>query len=299
LANVLKWRYGAEVDREIVSDDTHDGPDGSWRNLSVRPARALGRWVSHYSGWYNRTPASPLRRHVPGLAVPLILMAEPGFEVNAAPERRDTVTIEHAFLAGLHDSYAMTRSAADDGGIQVNLSPLAARAILGLPMSELTGLAIEAGEVLGPGVRVLTERIRDLASWEERFEAVDAFLVERLAEASPPDPGVSWAYRDMVRTAGRVPVSCYAEALGWSNRKLVTVFRDQVGLAPKTLARVARFDGALQWADAHPAVTWAEVAAEAGYYDQPHLTREFVALAGIPPGELRARTLGPGGGVDG
>jgi AraC-like DNA-binding protein len=275
----------------------HESEAGAWTTVQLEPAPRFAGLVEGYTGWASATPGTALRRHLPGLRVPLIFMSEPGFEVNA-DDASEHVTVQRGFVAGLHDRFAVTRSERSDGGVQVDLTPLGARAILGLPMHELSGRALEAEEILGPPAARLAERLRDLATWEERFEAIDGFIDERLAQAPPADRAVGWAYGRIVRGGGIGRVGALATTLGWSQRRLVERFRDQVGLAPKTLARVVRFNRALEYATANPSETWAGVACEAGYYDQPHLVRDFVALSGSTPGDLAARTLPPGGGIE-
>ncbi len=72
-------------------------------------------------------------------------------------------------------------------------------------------------------------------------------------------------------------------------------FREQVGLTPKTAARVLRFRSLCRRLDAEP-VRWAEIAYDCGYADQSHLIREFRKLAGTTPTDFLARRI-PGGGV--
>lgn len=62
---------------------------------------------------------------------------------------------------------------------------------------------------------------------------------------------------------------------------------DAIGYGPKTLARVLRFQRFVRSADAAPERSLAELALDAGYADQAHLTREFTRLAGLPPAALR------------
>ena len=82
-----------------------------------------------------------------------------------------------------------------------------------------------------------------------------------------------------------------AGQVGWSRRHLAHRFTDEFGLSPKLAARVVRFERAttLLRSPGRPAL--AEVAAACGYYDQPHLNRDFVELAGCPPGEWLAAEL--------
>jgi len=79
-----------------------------------------------------------------------------------------------------------------------------------------------------------------------------------------------------------------ARELGWSHRRLIARFRDEVGLPPKFVARIARFERAREALAADPASGLADVAARCGYADQAHLTREVGELAGMTPARLRA-----------
>jgi transcriptional regulator GlxA family with amidase domain len=78
-----------------------------------------------------------------------------------------------------------------------------------------------------------------------------------------------------------------ARELGWSHRRLIARFRDEVGLPPKLVARIARFERAHEAIVADAAADLAAVAARCGYADQAHLSREVAAFAGTTPGRMR------------
>ncbi|PQM48359.1 hypothetical protein C1Y40_01426 [Mycobacterium talmoniae] len=95
-------------------------------------------------------------------------------------------------------------------------------------------------------------------------------------------PGTCWSAR-----RGRAPVGALAERVGVSTRHLSTLFRREVGRTPKTVAMLMRFEyAAARIADAarrRQRVDLAGIAADAGYCDQAHLTREFVRFTGVSP----------------
>ena len=78
------------------------------------------------------------------------------------------------------------------------------------------------------------------------------------------------------------PVGRVVQASGRSHRHLIALFHEQVGLGPKEFARVRRFQRALALVPTR--ATWAELALDAGYSDQSHLTREFSDLGRMSPG---------------
>jgi AraC-like DNA-binding protein len=239
-------------------------------------------------GWAQlRGETRPLRE-VPFPGVPVILNLGPPWEIEdpgAPSERRDS------FVAGLHARPTIVSAGASGWScIELRLTPLGAHRVFGLAMNELTNRSVDLEDVL-PGAGELTGRLRDVASWAERFDLVESFLLRRLAESSPPAPEVAWSWHRLRRTGGRASIGELAAELGWSHRRLIARFREQIGLAPKVAARVLRFDHAVAALGSPRELALAEVALECGYFDQAHLNRDFRELAGTTPGAfLRARS---------
>jgi AraC-like DNA-binding protein len=65
-------------------------------------------------------------------------------------------------------------------------------------------------------------------------------------------------------------------------------FTEQVGLSPRTLARILRMRRLLEEIDVYGSVGWAGKAAELGWSDQAHLTRDFKRHTGVTPSQYRA-----------
>ena len=103
----------------------------------------------------------------------------------------------------------------------------------------------------------------------------------------------------MSASSGRASIGRLVEQTGWSHRRLIGAFRDQVGLAPKALARVLRFQRAASSLREGGRDRLADVAYDCGYYDQAHLNRDFPQFAATTPSEYAASVLPAGGGVAG
>jgi AraC-like DNA-binding protein len=189
-----------------------------------------------------------------------------------------------AFVGGLSDRPILTEFVGAAGGIQVDFTPLGARRCLGLPMDELTNRVVTLEDVLGPRAPLLAERLQEARGWAERFALVDSFLLRRLESGPEPAPEVAWTLRRLAAADGRLPIGALADEVGWSRRHLAARWRRDVGLGPKAVARILRFERALRLAQAGH--TLADVAYACGYADQPHLNRDFRALAGATPREV-------------
>jgi AraC-like DNA-binding protein len=265
--------------------------------MVTRPAPpGLAPYVRSYTG-YEEWSAAPLRRlEVPGAEVTLIL--SPDSELRVADARGPQPGGPFvSFVAGLSDSYALVETPGSQYGIEVRLTPIGARALLGMPMHELTNQVVPLDELLGRARGELADRIWDADSWQRRFELLDAAIAARLAEARPPSTEVAWALGRLRASAGRAAIANLPRELGWSHRRLIAAFRDQVGLPPKTLARILRFERVSALLRETPSPRLAEVAFDSGYYDQAHLNRDFREFAGTTPGDYLAHRLPEGGGV--
>jgi AraC-like DNA-binding protein len=166
-------------------------------------------------------------------------------------------------------------------------------------MHHLANAVIELDDLLGAEVRRLAERLYELPGWAERFDLLDAVLAKRLAEARPASPAVEWAWGRLRTTHGAVAVEALAEEIGWSRRHLGVRFREQVGLPPKLLGRILRFDRVVALLGRSEPERWAEIAYDCGYYDQSHFNRDFRQFAGATPTDFLASRLPDGAGFEG
>lgn len=148
-------------------------------------------------------------------------------------------------------------------------------------MSELANRSVALEDVVGPGAHELVERLADASGWAARFATlIDRALTARLAAAPPGEPGTRWALGRIEATGGRVRAGHLARELGWSHRRLIARFRDDIGLPPKAVARIVRFERVRRVLDGEPAMGLAQAAATCGFADQAHLAREARDLVG-------------------
>jgi AraC-like DNA-binding protein len=257
--------------------------------VEARPHRALAGLVLRYTGYREHSTTPLRRRQPPGGTCTLILSLGPPIRLfgPAGP------TVPTSFLAGMHDAAVLTEFCGAQHGLQVDFTPLGLYTLLARPLPALTNRTPRLDELDAPALAGLPERLAADHGWPQRFARLDAALLGALdASRRRPDPEVAWAWRELRRSSGAVPVARLAEGTGWSRRHLLTRFRDQVGLAPKPAARVLRFERAaalLTGRAAGPGRTSiSDIAATCGYADHAHLDREFRALAGCTPSQFVA-----------
>ncbi|WP_084780546.1 AraC family transcriptional regulator [Planobispora rosea] len=245
-----------------------------------RPGAFLRPYVTELSA-YSERYEEPLARRQPPFAGVVVIFGVGEPLALSGPGGRAVLA---SFAAGLHDTYVDTTTVGAAEGVQVNLTPLGARRLFGMPLSELANRVVSLEDVLGPWAGVAVERLAGISGRHDRLALLDALLARRIQAAPDPDPRVGWAWRRLRATRGTIPITELAGELGWSHRHLVTRFRDQIGTTPKAAARVLRFEHAA--ARLRAGLSPADTAAACGYYDQSHMNRDFRAMAGITPREL-------------
>jgi AraC-like DNA-binding protein len=193
-----------------------------------------------------------------------------------------------AFVVGNQLGSSLTGVGGHQHGVQVELTPAGALALLG-DVEAYNDAVVPLDEALGSGAVHLLERLAETPSWAERLDLLDAAFDDTDGVAAL-SPEVAWLRRQLDESGGRARVEPLMDETGWSRRHVTERFRRQLGVSPKSYARLLRFEQA-SWLLAQPASgrTLADVATEAGYYDQSHLTRDFVALAGVTPGTFLAK----------
>ncbi len=142
------------------------------------------------------------------------------------------------------------------------------------PLADAIAARLDAGDV-GGALGLLQDALRAFAA-----DAAPAPVRRAgLALGGPPDDPL-----DAAGVGGGATVRAAAAAGGRTPRQLERQFRALAGVTPKGYARRARFERARDRLWAAPATRLSALAAECGYADQAHLTREFTAFAGQPPG---------------
>lgn len=282
------------MDRPAPSTRSGATPHGDWSYVAREPPVALRPYVRGFMGYREGSRVVVRRHELPSGTAPLIIGVDAGIDVHPpGHDERRPVRLT-SFVAGLHESSALTVHRGAWIGLQVDLTPFGARRLIGMPMHELLNRDISLRDALGPAGDRLEESVNDARDWPARIALVEDFLIRRLGERPPPRVEVLRAWSALDASDGRLPISVLMRETGWSARYLSVRFRDEVGVPPKLFAQLVRFRRAVELIDAGDPVDLAWVAAAAGFADQSHLSREVRRFSGLSPTGLRAQRVAEG-----
>jgi AraC-like DNA-binding protein len=266
-----------------------DGPETDW--VTAAPHPALAPYVERYVGYRMRGFPPGLHRGLPSRYMTFIASIGPTIDVVAQTDPAQPPDRYRCVVSGLAASSAVIEHTGHQEGVAIELTPLGSRALFGVPLRAMRNTSVELAAVVGrPGDR-LWERLQDDAPWPARFAACDDEL-GRLVDDAEMSPELLRAWDVMTSSEGTAPVHEVARDVGWSRQHFAKRFTDEFGLGPKVAARVMRFENARNlMRDVPSFVSVAQVAAVCGYYDQAHLNRDFVELAGCSPTEWMCEEL--------
>ncbi len=244
------------------------------------PSPRMADLISGMSGYREMAHGRFCQRETASLIVPLIISLGTPFLIALGrdPEASDR---QLSFAAGLYAGPVHIQSDGAAECVQVDFTPLGAYRFFGGAVVELAARMVDIDDVLGAEGQQLRERLAATRCWQRRFDLLENFIASRAKHH--PSPEIAFAYGQLALAGGNAQVSALADGIGWSRKHFVSRFRREIGLGPKSLARMMRFRQACQQARSGRSRGWAMIAAESGYADQAHLAREFAALAGEPP----------------
>ena len=164
----------------------------------------------------------------------------------------------------------------------IRFRPAGAAGFIREPQSRLIGEGLPLGDLAPRLARALGQRLFEITDPGRRVTAVQNALLQAVLAGSSPIAAVA---DRLVRSWGLAPVEQLARDAGLSGRQLARRFLADVGVRPKLLARICRFQRVFHALEGGSG-PWARVAAECGYYDSSHLIRDFHEPAGEAPARL-------------
>jgi AraC-like DNA-binding protein len=248
--------------------------------------------VRRYASWHEVVDEPVRRWETPTGGVSVILSFGPALRVSSASASGPTTVT--SFVVGMYDEPALTEHDGVGLGVQVDLTAAGAFALLGVTMDELANRVVPAADVCRLNVDSLVDRLLGVPGWPERMAILDETLSRTMASGPRLSPEVAWVDAQLRAHPETARIGHLAEAIGWGRSRLVDRFRREVGLPPKTVARVLRYRQAVgrltsgASGPSGPSRSLADVATASGYADQAHFNRDFRAFASMTPTEFLA-----------
>jgi AraC-like DNA-binding protein len=233
--------------------------------------------------WHLRGPSGsgPPERVIPDGCAEIVLNRAERFR-RIAPDLSSHLQANVLLVGQLPSAISIAPQGAVDL-LGIRFQPAGLHALLGVPMHELTNVDVALNQVAPKLGRDLFEACHE-PSIGRRLQAVGLHLVRALAgrRATSTHQILAEATRQLETHMGTVAETAATLQIG--RRRLERLFRQHVGLSPRRYLRIRRLQGVVSKLEGGaPTPSWAQLAVDAGYYDQSHLIRDFRSIGGTTP----------------
>jgi AraC-like DNA-binding protein len=272
-----------------------DTPMGRWNLVEAAPAPDLTDVVECY--WEGWGDIPPLREKIlPRTSIELMFNLRGRHRILELDGRDSDQAHNLGWLSGLQRRYMLIETLEGSHFVSARLTPWGTWRLLRDSMHSVSGQVPATDALWGGQAGSVLERMLSSPNLFARFDLFEMELRRRLDMRPRQDAGVVEATRRLHRSQGRLRIQALCKDLGTSRATLGRKFREQIGLTPKTYARVVRIDALMNHLAVHGPEQWAMLAEDFGYHDQAHLNHDFREFCGATPEEYLLRAA-PGGGA--
>jgi len=254
--------------------------------------------------WYiNDTVQYQRERILPTGNIEIMLNFGAPFRVYEH-DNNDHFTLNHsAWIAGFQTDYIINEPVAETHMMGIRLKPFALPILIDIPAHEFHNQIIDIDLIWGRFVHDLREQLYCLPTVQDKFDHLEQVLRRRILLDNDKLQLVEYAVC-ILGQQNSISVRDLCQHIGVSNKHLINLFKQSIGVTPKALSKVFRFQNALNTINPQTNIDWVEIAINAGYYDQSHFNKEFATFTGMSPSQymtyrhhIYGETLEQGDGI--
>ncbi|MCQ6560586.1 helix-turn-helix transcriptional regulator [Paenibacillus mendelii] len=254
----------------------HELTASNYRYREFLPSECLEAYVACY--WtvdYCASNESQLHRILPDGCVDIIV------------DRRAASHSNGAFAVGLMTQYEAIALSEDQSLFGIRLYSDTACHFIRSPVSELNGHRVWLEDLWGHEALHLFEGINSSIAVSGMIEKVEEKLLQFLQlDGSPKDSLLQVSMQYMYASQGMIGIRSLADTLGYSERSIRRTFQRELGVSPKELTDIIRFQSLLQEMHMSAPSRFTDIALRYGYYDQPHFNHHFKHYYGLTPNQV-------------
>lgn len=160
-----------------------------------------------------------------------------------------------------------------------------------IPMNELTDYTVDGELVLSTEILNMRDALLGITLPQQRFLHAEEYLVRTFSKKLILNPVIEFSINRIIQSPDQLSINFLTSKVGYSQKHFIKLFKDYVGLSPKSFLKVIRFQKAIQEIETTQKANWARIAIECGFFDQAHFINDFKAFSGYTPNEyLQTKT---------
>lgn len=251
----------------------------------IRPPAPIAKYIGRMfliesSG---RLPSDDLKLIVPNACAKMVIPFRNGLVGTSSAWQHTTQQNKISFI-GISDIPAMVDYASDQpaGNITVEFSPLGTYRFFSFRWKEISNGICDYTDIANKTARELEERLVNAGSLPARVAMVQQFLLQQFSGGNE-DAVFDYCVERIMATQGRISIQALEKYTGYSARWLNMKFSDHLGISPKNLASIIRFQQYYRSMVTNKELFFLEKEFYHYYHDQSHFIRDFRRFTGLAP----------------
>jgi AraC-like DNA-binding protein len=253
------------------------------------PRFPLNRFVDHFFFYEGYSPSHSVERFLPDGNVELIidLHDTPKF-IYDNETLKEIQACQHVWASGLRTEPISIDSGREAAMIVVYFKKGLAHPFFPVPMNEISDCVVDAELLWGNAFGSLRERILEAKDTTRRFEILEDGLLKQFGSQLIQNSCVEYAVGQIILNPDQVSFAKMSQEIGYSQKHFINMFKNLVGITPKSYLKIARFQKAINEIE-QGTVNWTTISQDCGFYDQSHFINDFRLFSGFTPEQYLRR----------
>ncbi|MBK9098913.1 MAG: helix-turn-helix transcriptional regulator [bacterium] len=250
------------------------------------PVYPLNLFIENFIYYRDFNPIHSLDRFLPDGNINIV------FDLTDYPKYiydNDTLkeiqACRNVWFSGIRNNYITIPSGKDSEMFIVNLKKGRAFPFVQMPLNELTDSVVDAELVLTNEILNLRENILAANDISQKFAIVEKHLMKLYKSKLDVIPVIDFAVNRILNSPDQKTIKNICDNIGYSQKHFIKIFKEKVGLTPKSFLKVIRFQKAVLEIESRKNINWQDIAFESGYYDQAHFIHDFKNFSGFTPND--------------
>jgi AraC-like DNA-binding protein len=248
------------------------------------PRFPLNQFVEAFIYFRDYKPDHDLDRFLPDGNVNVVIdLTEKPKYIHDNHTLKEIQACRRVWFSGIRRAPITIPSGRNSAMFIINFHKGMAYPFVEMPMDELTDLVVDGQLVMTSEILTIRDKILECPDPAKMFVRAEDHLVNVFGKRLVTNPFVVYAVGQIMLQPDQVTMERLARKVGYSGKHMIQLFRNHVGLPPKTFLRIMRFQKTIADIERSGMPDWATIAYESGYYDQAHFINDFKHFSGFTP----------------
>lgn len=189
------------------------------------------------------------------------------------------------WFSGIREQYITIPSGKDSEMFIIYFQKGKAYPFVPMPMYELTDHVVDGELIMTNDILNIREALQTCITIRQKFMCAEAYLLKMFSKKLIVNPFVEYSVNMILRQPHQLSIKHLTERVGYSQKQLIRIFKEHVGLTPKAFLRITRFQRAISEIETNRFGDWTTIAHESGFYDQAHFINDFKEFSGLTPNQ--------------